>query len=203
MEYRKPEAVEHSIESSRAEAIKAEANLRSLERAKQSSTDLPEKAQKVEGLQPNSVYEKNGYTYQTDDLARTARVSGNLRLEKGVRSQEIQDEVRALGVKGDQGGHIIAAQFDGPPDAFNIFPQDSAFNSGKWSESAWANMEREWAEHLKAGKRVDISAELRYPDNGRRPDELHVKYDVSDGKSREFIFRNQDREQIRYFSGSG
>lgn len=177
--------------------------MRSLERAKHVPSDSTAKAQKVEDLNPNTIYEKNDYTYHTDDLARTTRVSGNLRLEKGVRNQDIQDEVRSLGVKGDQGGHIIAAQFDGPPDAFNLFPQDSAFNLGKWSKSAWANMEREWAEHLKAGKRVDVSAELRYPGNGRRPDELHVKYDVSDGKSRELIFRNQARDQIRYFSGSG
>jgi len=156
---------------------------------------------RVGKLEPNTTYEKNGYIYQTDSRANTKHVSGPLHLEKGNRNLTIQNEVRQRGTKGDVGGHIIGAQFEGPSDAFNLFPQNSEFNTGKWSGSGWANMERQWVKELKAGKKVNVSVDLRYGENQNRPTELYVRSDISDGKSYEWVFSNQSRDQIRYFSG--
>ena len=200
MDQPKPEIIERDSAPSRSEVEKAEVNLRALERAQSNQSDNTRTALKVADIKPNSTYEKNGYIYQTDSLARTKHVSGSLRLEKGIRNSNIQNEVRGYGVKGDHGGHIIGAQFNGPPDAFNLFPQNSDFNAGKWSESAWANMEREWASYLKSGKTVNVSVDLRYGDSSKRPTELYVRYVVSDGKVREIFFQNQANNQIRSFS---
>jgi filamentous hemagglutinin len=201
MEHIKPENIERSIRPSQAEVEKAEVNLRTIERAKSLKLEDSRKDVTVKGVETNATYEKNGYSYKTDNLGRTIHVSGSLRLEKGIRNPNIQKEVREqYGLKGDEGGHIIGAQFDGPPDAFNIFPQNSEFNAGKWSESGWANMEREWADALKDGKTVNVAADLRYGNDSMRPKEIYVRYDFSDGKSSEIIFQNQAHDQIRYFS---
>ena len=155
---------------------------------------------RISELKPNTIYEKNGYIYQTDSRANTKHVSGPLRLTRGIRNQTIQDKVRERGIKGDIGGHIIGVQFDGPSDAFNLFPQNSELNTGKWSESGWANMERLWVKELKDGKNIKVSIDLRYGENPNRPTEMYVRSDVSDGKSYEWVFKNQAHDQNRYFS---
>lgn len=201
MDQVKPENIEKTASVAKADVEKAEVNLRVIERAKPTQSDSSKTALNVKDVRPNTTYEKNGYTYQTDNLARTRQVSGSLRLEKEDRNPGIQKEVSKLGEKSDQGGHIIGAQFAGSPDAFNLFPQNSDFNSGTWSKSGWANMEREWKSDLKDGKTVNVSVDLRYGDNSKRPNELYVRYEIPNGKSRELIFQNQAHDQIRYFSG--
>ena len=196
-----PEAVENYKSIHRAEIENAEAKLRMMQREKNPENDFSENPLHLSELQANNQYEKNGYVYRTDESGRTKHISGELKLEKGVRNRVIQQEVRELGVDGDEGGHIIGVQFDGPPDAYNLFPQNAELNKGKWSESAWANMEREWVEALKFGKKVDISVDMRYEGHSKRPAEIDVNYHISDGRKIEIIFRNQARNQIKYHSG--
>ena len=71
-----------------------------------------------EAVEPNAVYERNGYEYKTDEQGRTKLVTGDLALEEGERSS-LQTEVGHMGLAGDEGGHLIGTRFNGPTDAFN------------------------------------------------------------------------------------
>ncbi|WP_371017959.1 DNA/RNA non-specific endonuclease [Pseudalkalibacillus sp. JSM 102089] len=68
-------------------------------------------------LKPNVKYETNGYQYQTDDLGRIKKASGELKLEMGVRDTKHQlaaggiDRIKAPSTQGDHGGHLIGTQF--------------------------------------------------------------------------------------------
>jgi hypothetical protein len=206
----KPEKVEHPDKTSKVEVEKADVKLRELERTRPTHSDASKKELTLENLEPNTTYEKNGFTFQTNDLKRTYRASCHLtpdRIEKASRNPKIQAEVRQEGKKGDVGGHIFAAEFGGPADAFNMFPQNKVFNMGKWSESGWKNIENEWKTDLTENKTVDATVELRSSVHTKRPTELYVSSTVSgvkDGKpevtSFEYIYNNQAQNQIRYFS---
>lgn len=51
----------------------------------------------------------------------------------------------------DDGGHYIAARFNGPTEAFNHFAQDANFNRG-----GYRLLEDEWARDKRAGKTVTV-----------------------------------------------
>ena len=57
----------------------------------------PETEVQPEELEPNKVYERNGYEYKTDEMGRTKLVSGDLQLDEGERSP-LQTEIGAYGV---------------------------------------------------------------------------------------------------------
>lgn len=167
MEILKPESVENPSKLAKTEIEKSEVRIRVLERSEKELT--------MKDLIPNTTYEKNGYTYQTDSHACPVRVSGYLRLEKGERTPQ-QTEIGRMGKLGDEGGHIIGAQFDGPTDAFNIRPQDKIFN-----HEAYTKLETTWKEALEAGKKVKVDIKLQYGDNGIRPDRYNITYSIDDG----------------------
>ncbi|MFJ7637944.1 DNA/RNA non-specific endonuclease [Peribacillus sp. NPDC097206] len=87
-------------------------------------------------LKPNVQYETNGYLYQTDDLGRIKRVSGELTLEMGERNTKHQlaaggeDRVKAPSTQGDHGGHLIGTQFNGSPLIDNIVAMNESNNRG-------------------------------------------------------------------------
>lgn len=84
---------------------------------------------------------RNGYDYQIDETGRTRRVSGALQIvDKQVRSKSAQAQAGGADRRPtDDGGHYIAARFDGPTDAFNHFAQDANFNRGEYRrlEDQW------------------------------------------------------------------
>lgn len=51
----------------------------------------------------------------------------------------------------DDGGHYIAARFNGPTEAFNHFAQDGNFNLG-----GYRLLEDEWARDKRAGRAVMV-----------------------------------------------
>lgn len=164
------------------EIEKAEAKLRSFER---NTVDGKENGVvKLKDLEPNKQYEKNGYTYQTDNLARPVRVSGYLRLERGVRTSQ-QSEIGRLGKPDDEGGHIIGTQFDGPADAYNIRPQDKSLNHIEYNK-----LETEWVNAIKTNKTVRVEIEPRYNDSSIRPDRYIIKYWI-DGIQTTVRLKNQ------------
>ena len=62
-------------------------------------------------LKPNSKYKVGDYLYETDDLGRVSKVSGNLELGKLGRNNYQQGKSVKIkdGIIGeDQGGHLIA-----------------------------------------------------------------------------------------------
>src|SRR3546814_19055716 len=68
----------------------------------------------------------------------------------------------------DDGGHYIAARFNGPSDAFNHFAQDANFNRGTYRA-----MEDAWAASVRAGHRVMVDIVPHY-DGLSRSEERRV-----------------------------
>jgi hypothetical protein len=133
----------------------------------------PSKELFMSDCKPNAVYEKNGYTYRMDELARPVEVTGKLKLKEGTRTRQ-QGEIGKMGRPNDDGGHLIGAQFDGPPDAFNIRPQNSSLNRGQWEA-----MENRWANSIRDGKNVDVKIEPQYIGKSIRPSRYDVNYVVN------------------------
>lgn len=144
----------------------------------------PDKEVFLDELEPNSVYEKNGYTYKTDEQGRPVLVSGKLHLGEGVRTKQ-QTDIGHMGEEDDVGGHLVGTRFEGPPDAFNIRPQNAELNDGEWKK-----MENEWAKALKDGQDVDVLIEPIYEDKSIRPSQYEVVYQIN-GRIYSKIFENQ------------
>lgn len=85
----------------------------------------------------------------------------------------------------DDGGHFIAARFNGPSDAFNHFVQDANFNRGRYRA-----MEDEWAKDLRAGKRVSVEISASYTGRSKRPNSLAVSWTIN-GRARYREFANE------------
>jgi hypothetical protein len=127
----------------------------------------------------------NGYNFhvssETGHRRRTERVSGELRLGQ-VSQRSRQEQSRAGGADRkptDDGGHFVAARFDGPRKWFNHFAQNSNFNRG-----AYRAIEDGWAKDLKAGKRVFVDIVPHYTGQSTRPDNLTIQWTVGD---REYV----------------
>jgi len=136
-------------------------------------------------LSPETKYNHNGYVYETDSVGRTNQVSGQLRLETGIRTSH-QTEVGHLGKVNDQGGHLIGTQFGGSPEGFNLIPQNANLNQG-----AWKSMEMGWAKVLEERKRVSVDMTLSYPSlKNVRPQQFAVRYTI-DGKAKTRFFVNR------------
>lgn len=131
-----------------------------------------EKEIRFDEMGPKAKYEKNGYTFETDELGRPTAVGGHLKLETGPRSQQ-QREVGHQGKETDEGGHLIATRFDGPPDGFNLVPQDVNLNRG-----AWKAMENDWAEALEEDQPVEVAITPVYLGETKRPDGFDVIYQI-------------------------
>lgn len=120
-------------------------------------------------LKPNSVYNVGGYIYETDELGRVKRASGELRLKKRKRNkhQQTSSVKKKDGVEGDEGGHIFASIFDGPGEQINYWPQaGSTVNRGQWR-----SMENYCKSKLKETppKKVEVAFEAIYEGDSKRP----------------------------------
>lgn len=83
-------------------------------------------------LIPNNSYELNGYTYTTDAEGRIASVEGVLHMKDREGRLPIRDSIEDIGKgdqkEGDDRGHLIGDQFDGPNGLENMIPQDADIN---------------------------------------------------------------------------
>ncbi|NJR79964.1 DNA/RNA non-specific endonuclease [Sphingomonas corticis] len=136
---------------------------------------------------------RNGYTYQIDARERTRRVSGALTVtDVPIRSRASQ--VQAGGAErraSDDGGHYIAARFNGPTEAFNHFAQDANFNRG-----GYRVLEDEWAREKRGGKTVTVRIVPRFEDESVRPSAIDVWWTV-DGDEKSLKFPNERSEKSR------
>ncbi len=136
---------------------------------------------------------RNGYTYQIDARERTRRVSGMLTVApEPVRSRTSQRlaggaERRAS----DDGGHYIAARFNGPTEAFNHFASDANFNRG-----GYRLLEDEWARNKRAGRTVTVKIVPQFGSASVRPSTINVWWTV-DGKENSLQFPNERSEKSR------
>ncbi|QKS01911.1 hypothetical protein F9288_02770 [Sphingomonas sp. CL5.1] len=119
---------------------------------------------------------RNGYDYEIDAGGRTRKVSGDLdTTQTPLRSRTAQ--VQAGGSdrrSSDDGGHYIAARFNGPTDAFNHFAQDANFNRGRYRA-----LEDEWARDKKTGNSVFVKIMPVYKGTSQRPSSLNIWFTVN------------------------
>ncbi|HFJ9422411.1 TPA: DNA/RNA non-specific endonuclease [Bacillus paranthracis] len=141
-------------------------------------------------LKPNVKYETNGYLYQTDELGRIERASGELTLEMGECNSKHQlaaggeDRVKAPSTQGDHGGHLIGTQFNGSPLIDNIVAMN-----GNVNVSAYKKLESAWAKALKDKQKVIVDIKPIYEGESLRPSRFKIKYKI-DGKKHEDILEN-------------
>ncbi len=134
---------------------------------------------------------RNGYEYWIDASGRTRRVSGVLVVaDKQVRSRTVQAQAGGPDRRPtDDGGHYIAARFEGPTEAFNHFAQDANFNRG-----GYRVLEDEWARGKRAGKRIVVKI-VPYYDRGARPSVIDVWFTL-DGVPKSQKFPNEPKETL-------
>lgn len=131
--------------------------------------------------------DRNGYRLAIDAEGRTREVTGSLALNKPTPRSRTE-QARAGGpdrLASDDGGHYIAARFNGPREAFNHFAQDMNFNRG-----AYHALEAEWAGDIRRGRSVSVDIVPYYSGHSRRPTTLKVRWSIS-GKHFESHFLNR------------
>ncbi|MFP3376513.1 DNA/RNA non-specific endonuclease [Bacillus sp. SIMBA_069] len=134
-------------------------------------------------LKPNVKYETNGYLYQTDELGRIERASGELTLEMGERNSKHQlaaggeDRVKAPSTQGDHGGHLIGTQFNGSPLIDNIVAMN-----GNVNVSAYKKLESAWAKALRDKREVIVDIRPVYEGSSVRPVSFNIKYRIDGEK---------------------
>jgi hypothetical protein len=138
---------------------------------------------------PQRRVSKNGYDFKIDMIERLRRISGGLSLavttERSRRNQATAggSERRAT----DDGGHFIAARFNGPRDRFNHFAQNASFNRGDYRA-----LEDRWARHLRASERVFVDIVPQYEGGSTRPSSLTVVWYVN-GERHQHKFPNEPK----------
>ncbi len=136
---------------------------------------------------PSTHVEKNGYVFALDASHRTHQAMGELSLAPTApRSKDNQRQAGGTDRRNtDDGGHFIAARFNGPSDAFNLFAQNANFNRGRYRA-----LEDEWAKDLHAGKHVSVVISASYTGGSKRPHSVGVRW-TTDGHSQFKIFLNE------------
>ncbi|MCC7642734.1 MULTISPECIES: DNA/RNA non-specific endonuclease [unclassified Janthinobacterium] len=136
--------------------------------------------------QPNTVYVvDSNHTYRTDEFSRVVHVEGELTLNKHDRNGYQQCKAGKCGVAGDEGGHLIGAQFDGAGEKINLVPMNSSLNQGQWKA-----MEQTWAVALKDGKKVSVDIRPTYVGADARLTSFMVEYKVDNVRCK-VIFNNK------------
>ena len=88
----------------------------------------------------------------------------------------------------DDGGHYIAARFNGPTEAFNHFAQDATVNRGRYRL-----LEDEWAREKRAGRVVTVKIVPQFGGDSIRPSTINVWWTV-DGTKKSAKFSNDRSE---------
>jgi LysM repeat protein len=130
---------------------------------------------------------KHGYDFHIDAIARPRDIVAEI-TDGPAAKRSRSGQVQAGGADRrptDEGGHFIAARFNGPSDSFNHFAQDKNFNRG-----AYRAMEDGWSKELRAGKKVTVKIVPLYEGTSKRPYHLTVTWYV-DGKQQVQDFPNE------------
>ena len=126
------------------------------------------------------------HEFSIDAHERPRLVSGEIGLLPQPRSRRAQANAGKPDRRvTDDGGHFIAARFNGPGDWFNHFAQDANFNRG-----AYRALEDQWAKAVQSGKRVFVDIAPHYRDTSMRPYRLIVTT-ITGGTKRVADFSNE------------
>lgn len=131
-------------------------------------------------LMPNTTYERNGYTYTTDENGRITSWGGEAKYEpENERDTNAQTESGGEDRKdGDDGGHLVARVLGGSSGNENIVPMRDTVNRGDYKKS-----ENEIAEAKKQGKDVQDSGWVIYEGDSKRPSKIERTYTIDGEKS--------------------
>ncbi len=135
---------------------------------------------------------KNGYEFELDSGEQMRRASGTLTMgteKRNLRGQRVAGGSDRRST--DDGGHYIARRFNGPPDDFNLFPQDANFNRG-----TYRLLEEQWARAKRAGKKVEIEIVPGFEAGSTRPYEVDVTFWIN-GRRESIKFPNEKSEKRR------
>ena len=137
-------------------------------------------------LMPNTTYERNGYTYTTDENGRITTWGGDAKYEpENERDTNAQTESGGEDRKdGDDGGHLVARVLGGSSGNENIVPMRDTVNRGDYKKS-----ENEIAEAKKQGKDVQDSGRVIYEGDSKRPSKIERTYTI-DGEKSQLIVDN-------------
>lgn len=143
-------------------------------------------------LAPNSEYTLNRYKYKTDEKGRILSAEGTLHLKNRDGRLPIRDSIEDIGKgdqqEGDDRGHLIGDQFDGPNGLENMIPQDADINRNDFK-----NFENELADAIRDGKEVNVSIEPIYEGDSHRPVTIAVTHGI-DGEESVRVFPNVKEE---------
>ncbi|WP_424942037.1 DUF6862 domain-containing protein [Aliiroseovarius crassostreae] len=127
----------------------------------------------------------NGTAFRTNESGYIEEITYTPVNQRGVRDSR-QTAVGREGIAGDVGGHIQACRHGGTCDRFNLFPQNSNFNS-----SPYRRWENEITRSLQNGDTVGaITVRFdRSNPSSARPDSLTIEYSIN-GQARTREFEN-------------
>lgn len=139
-------------------------------------------------LLPDVEFDRNGYTYKTDDKGRVISAEGQLQLkdhqgrnEMDVRSAVDKGEMRS----DDERGHLIGDQFNASGGIENLVPMARELNHGDY-----LTMENKLANAVKNGDEVRLKVEPVYREDHTRPSEFRATYSIN-GEKEINVFKNE------------
>ncbi|UBU18741.1 DNA/RNA non-specific endonuclease [Nonomuraea gerenzanensis] len=139
-------------------------------------------------LQPAHTYHAHHHTFTTDDSGRPVEALARKLVDKSATRTGCQGTVGDWGGRGDwNGGHLIAASFDGVGLRYNLVPmQGRQINQGlmkRVEDGARSCLEG-------GGSVADYRIRLRYPDRAAlAPDQIRITLSVS--RKLEFTLPNR------------
>ncbi len=140
-------------------------------------------------LEPNTKFERNGYSYETDDNGRVISAEGKLQVKDHKGRSEMPDSRDTVAhgemKSTDDRGHLIADRFNGSGELENLVPMEGKLNKGDY-----AKLEDTLAEAVNDGADVRLKVEPVYEDDASRPSEFRVTYSI-DGEKDVVIFKNR------------
>ncbi len=156
---------------------------------KQYFDDNGTKYREEDMLEPNTKFERNGYSYETDDNGRVISAEGKLQVKDHKGRSEMPDSRDTVAhgemKSTDDRGHLIADRFNGSGELENLVPMEGKLNKGDY-----AKLEVTLAEAVNDGADVRLKVEPVYEDDASRPSEFRVTYSI-DGEKDAVIFKNR------------
>ena len=140
------------------------------------------------GLLPNTSYEINGNCYKTDEKGRLISWNGDPKYTpENERDTAAQTEAGGEDRQdGDDGGHLVARVLGGSAGNENIVPMRDTINRGDYKK-----IENEMIEAKKQGKDVQDSGRVIYEGDSTRPAKIERTV-VIDGKKTELTVDNRE-----------
>lgn len=146
---------------------------------------------KIDGykLVPNHEYTINGVTYRTDELGRIISCEGKAKsTPEGERDNKAQGRAGGEDRKPGDQGGHILARIFGGAKGIENM---LAMRGAAINQSVYKRMEIEIAKALEDGKDVDVQVNVEYEGDSQRPSKITFKYTI-DGKETVVQFDNDE-----------